>query len=201
MRFLTTSKKKIRSRPLMITNSRPKNDDMDTAKPKHNIEFDLLRSVHGAEYETLKKQPHPASLEPIHKLTVELDKNSLTQEKYRLYARYQQIIHHESNHEINPQQFKRFLCSSPLSAKFPSDDGPRQTGSFHQLYRIDGDLVAFGVVDLLPNTVSSVYFVYDPDKLGKFGMGKISALREVAMCIEGGYKYYGLGISSCTFLI
>jgi arginyl-tRNA---protein transferase len=67
-------------------------------------------------------------------------------------------------------------------------------GSYHQLYRIDGVLVAFAVVDLLPDTVSSVYFVYDPDKVGKFGMGKVSALREVAMCIEGDYKYYGLGM-------
>lgn len=49
------------------------------------------------------------------------------------------------------------------------------------------------MLDLLPNTVSSVYFVYDPEKLGRFGMGKVSAVREVAMCIEGGYKYYGLG--------
>ena len=72
----------------------------------------------------------------------------------------------------------------------------RKTGSFHQLYRIDGVLIAFAVLDLLPNTVSSVYFVYDPDSMGKFGMGKVSAMREVAMCIEGDYKYYGLGFCS-----
>jgi arginyl-tRNA---protein transferase len=53
--------------------------------------------------------------------------------------------------------------------------------------------VAFAVLDLLPNTVSSVYFVYDPDSMSKFGMGKVSALREIALCIERGYKYYGLG--------
>lgn len=70
----------------------------------------------------------------------------------------------------------------------------RKTGTFHQLYRVDGVLVAFAVLDLLPNTVSSVYFIYDPDTMGKFGMGKVSAVREVAMCIEGGYKYYGLGL-------
>jgi arginine-tRNA-protein transferase len=72
----------------------------------------------------------------------------------------------------------------------------RRTGTYHHLYRIDGKLVAFGVLDMLPNTISSVYFVYDPDAVGKFGMGKVSALREVAMCIEGRYKYYGLGIAN-----
>jgi len=48
-------------------------------------------------------------------------------------------------------------------------------------------------LDLLPSTVSSVYFIYDPDEVGKFGMGKVSAMREVAFCIEEGYKYYALG--------
>ena len=37
--------------------------------------------------------------------------------------------------------------------------------------------------------------------MGKFGMGKVSALREVAMCIEGGYKYYGLGMSSNCLVV
>ena len=72
----------------------------------------------------------------------------------------------------------------------------RKTGTVHQLYRVDGVLVAFAVLDLLPQTVSSVYFVYDPEVLGKFGMGKVSACREVAMCVEKGYKYYGLGMIS-----
>ena len=62
-------------------------------------------------------------------------------------------------------------------------------------------LVAFGVLDFLPNTVSSVYFVYDPEKVGKFGMGKVSACREVALCIEEGYKYYGLGRHCQSVLI
>jgi arginyl-tRNA---protein transferase len=75
----------------------------------------------------------------------------------------------------------------------------RETGSFHQLYRVDGELIAFAVLDLLPHTVSSVYFVYDPDAVGRFGMGKVSALREVALCIEGGYKHYQLGIKPKLF--
>jgi arginyl-tRNA---protein transferase len=122
--------------------------------------------------------------------------DTFTQEKYSLYLKYQTLIHKESKHETTPEQFTRFLCSSPLQHKPWTDETTlqtRQTGTFHQLYRLDGELVAFAVLDMLPNTISSVYFVYDPEKLGRFGMGKVSAVREVAMCIEGGYKYYGLG--------
>jgi arginyl-tRNA---protein transferase len=143
--------------------------------------------------------PHPEHLEPAHRFTLELDTDQYTREKYRLYAKYQAMIHHESRHETTPHSFERFLCSSPLRPSTYYDketEEQRKTGSFHQMYRIDGELVAIAVLDFLPNTISSVYFIYDPDIVGKFGMGKISALREVALCIEGGYKYYGLGTST-----
>ena len=143
--------------------------------------------------------PRPENLEPAHKLTFELDSDAYTDEKYALYVKYQNIIHRESKSENSPSQFERFLCSSPFMGEKTYNDETtgqsRRTGTYHHLYRIDGKLVAFGVLDMLPNTISSVYFVYDPDAVGKFGMGKVSALREVAMCIEGGYKYYGLGIA------
>jgi len=155
-----------------------------------------LSVVHVAEYENLIDTQRPENLKPAHNFALELDTDGYTLEKYQLYAKYQRIIHRESRHEITPEQFTRFLCSSPLPERTYSDKitgEHRKTGSFHQLYRIDGALVAFAVLDLLPNTISSVYFVYDPDTMGKFGMGKVSAVREVAMCVEGGYKYYGLG--------
>jgi arginyl-tRNA---protein transferase len=165
-------------------------------KHKSPPEFDLFATVHAPEYQTLINTPRPSHLEPAHKLTFELDEDSFTLEKYTLDEKYQRIIHHESKKEVDEKQFTRFLCSSPFKQKTYTDERTgetRKTGSFHELYRIDGKLVAFAVLDFLPNTISSVYFVYDPDTLSKFGMGKVSALREIAKCIEGGYKYYGLG--------
>lgn len=161
----------------------------------------MISTVHEAEYTTLINTPHPEDLQPAHNLTIELDTDQYTSEKFKLYLKYQTTIHKESKHETTPRSFERFLCSSPLhkSIYYDKETGQqRKTGSFHQLYRIDKELVAIAVLDFLPNTISSVYFIYDPDVVGKFGMGKISALREVAMCIEGGYKYYGLGIISVT---
>ena len=49
---------------------------------------------------------------------------------------------------------------------------PRNYGSYHQLYRLDGELVAMAVLDILPSCVSSVYFVYD-DKYERFSLGKV----------------------------
>ena len=170
-------------------------DDLPV-KQKHQPEFDILSTVHASESQILTSIPRPSNLEPAHHFTLSLVPDNFTPEKYSLYLKYQTIIHKESKLETTPDQFTRFLCASPLQHKPWTDESTlqtRQTGSFHQLYRLDGELVAFAVLDLLPNTISSVYFVYDPEKLGRFGMGKVSAVREVAMCIEGGYKYYGLG--------
>ncbi|CAM9705112.1 unnamed protein product [Scytosiphon promiscuus] len=50
-------------------------------------------------------------------------------------------------------------------------------GSYHQLYRIDGRLVAVGVVDILPKCLSSVYCFYDPDYRA-LALGKLTALKE-----------------------
>ena len=50
---------------------------------------------------------------------------------------------------------------------------PADYGAYHQLYRLDGELIAMGVIDILPNCVSSVYFVYDK-KWEKFSLGKVT---------------------------
>ncbi|CAN0544511.1 unnamed protein product, partial [Ectocarpus sp. 8 AP-2014] len=50
-------------------------------------------------------------------------------------------------------------------------------GSYHQLYRIDGKLIAVGVVDVLPKCLSSVYCFYDPDYRA-LALGKLTALKE-----------------------
>lgn len=56
-------------------------------------------------------------------------------------------------------------------------DGPDMGyGSFHQQYWLDGRIVAVGVIDILPNCVSSVYLYYHPD-FAFLSLGSYSALR------------------------
>lgn len=56
-----------------------------------------------------------------------------------------------------------------------SDHLPQTYGSYHQLYRVDGQLVAVAVLDILPSCVSSVYFMYDKN-WEKFSFGKVDGL-------------------------
>jgi arginine-tRNA-protein transferase len=79
------------------------------------------------------------------------------------------------------------------------DGKPQLLGSYHQCYRLDGRLVAMGVLDLLPHCVSGVYFLYHSD-FEQWHFGKLSALREAALTLEGGYQYYYMGfyIHTCT---
>jgi arginine-tRNA-protein transferase len=51
-------------------------------------------------------------------------------------------------------------------------------GGFHQQYRIDGKLVAVGVIDVMPRCLSSVYLFYDPD-YDALNMGTVTALKEI----------------------
>ncbi|KAF1916774.1 3-oxo-5-alpha-steroid 4-dehydrogenase-domain-containing protein [Ampelomyces quisqualis] len=55
------------------------------------------------------------------------------------------------------------------------------------------------VLDLLPHCVSGVYFLYHSD-FDQWQFGKLSALRETALALQGGYQYYYMGyyIHSCT---
>jgi hypothetical protein len=54
-------------------------------------------------------------------------------------------------------------------------------------------------LDLLPNAVSAVYFMYHED-LHTWSPGKLSALRETALAIEQGCRWYMMGfyIHGCT---
>ncbi|KAF2460432.1 arginine-tRNA-protein transferase [Lineolata rhizophorae] len=215
-------------------------------KKRQKTEFNLLAAVHQSEYDdqrddlpTLpssdagaeaedntnkdknkKKQPQPPLPRPAHKLTVNLEPDSFSEEKFALFEHYQRVVHKEKPHEISRHGFRRFLCGSPLrrrtepaaeqsqqhpeaaetttpamalaAAAPPRGGRLRHLGSYHQCYRLDGRLVALAVLDLLPHAVSAVYFIYHSD-LEAFSLGKVSALREAALALEEGHEYYYMG--------
>lgn len=80
---------------------------------------------------------------------------------------------------------------------------PQGFGSFHYQYFLDGVLIAFGVIDILPECVSSVYFYYDPD-YSFLSLGTYASLREIALvrdlsksCQELTNYYLGFYIPTC----
>jgi arginine-tRNA-protein transferase len=161
---------------------------------KRNTDFDLLERVHEGEKGFLKTPPEPA-----HSLTVTLEPDNFTEEKYALFENYQRQVHHEPPHRISRTGFKNFLCGSPLPRTTKTfGNRERRLGSYHQCYRIDGMLIAIGVLDLLPQCVSAVYFMYH-ESVHQHSFGKLGALREIALAKEEGYKwwYAGFYIHSC----
>ncbi|KAI9000901.1 arginine-tRNA-protein transferase [Trametes punicea] len=174
----------------------------DKGKSKATHVFELTKDIHRSEHAFAQDES------PRHKFEVTLEPSSFTEEKFALYKSYQKEIHHDVDKA--PSSFKRFLVHSPLVPQpidYPSGRPahlPENYGSYHQLYRLDGELVAVGVIDILPSCVSSVYFMYEK-RWEKYSLGKLSALREAALAREiheAGvpgmkYLYMGFYIQSC----
>ncbi|OBT52628.1 hypothetical protein VE04_07170 [Pseudogymnoascus sp. 24MN13] len=157
--------------------------------------FDLCERIHESELSYLQEPTKPA-----HEFAVTLDPDTFTEEKYLLYENYQRIVHKEGPDDISRHGFRNFLCSSKIKRSTTIVDGKeKKLGSYHQCYRLDGRLVAIGVLDLLPNAISAVYFMYHED-LHTWSPGKLSALRETALAIEQGCRWYMMGfyIHGCT---
>ncbi|KAF4517400.1 hypothetical protein B566_EDAN005008 [Ephemera danica] len=120
---------------------------------------------------------------------------------FHVYKKYQVQIHDDTPASITESQFDRFLVNSPLEPQ--ESEAGVTLGSYHQQYWLDGQLIAVGVVDLLPLCVSSVYFYYDPD-FSYLSLGTYAALREIAFTRELQQKvpsiksyYMGFYIHSC----
>eukprot|EP00088_Acartia_fossae_P061030 TRINITY_DN7325_c0_g1_i1.p1 TRINITY_DN7325_c0_g1~~TRINITY_DN7325_c0_g1_i1.p1 ORF type:complete len:530 (-),score=93.96 TRINITY_DN7325_c0_g1_i1:942-2495(-) len=118
------------------------------------------------------------------------------EESLSVYQKYQVAVHGDSLTKCNAAQYKRFLCKNPLS-----QDGIY--GAFHRHYLLNGKIIAVGVIDILPNCVSSVYLYYDPDyaflSLGTYTslneMGFVRSLHRRFSALQ--YYYLGFYIHSC----
>lgn len=91
----------------------------------------------------------------------------------------------------------------PLQVKRDDSTPPLGFGSFHYQYYLDGHLIAVGVIDILAECLSSVYFYYDPD-YSFLSLGTYASLREIALvrelqktCPQLSQYYLGFYIPSC----
>ncbi len=112
-------------------------------------------------------------------LTISMMRSQFLEEEFALFVKYQQAVHKDK--DLKPEDYKAFLVQTPITyepAQCPagapgglrSENGSEMAffmpcdipnlegfGSFHQQYRIDGKLVAVGVIDIMQNCVSSKY--------------------------------------------
>ncbi|KAL8874520.1 MAG: hypothetical protein Q9174_000158 [Haloplaca sp. 1 TL-2023] len=163
--------------------------------------FDLRTAIHETEAIQIRRPIDPKSRErvkPAHEFHVYLEPDTYSEAKYHVFMNYQYHVHNEGSDEVSKTGFKRFLCSGMGQSQRVCKGQQQRIGSYHQCYQLDGRLVAVGVLDLLPDCVSSVYLFYHQDVQNWF-FGKLSSLREIALTIEGNYRYYYMGyyVHSC----
>ncbi len=112
---------------------------------------------------------------------------------------------------LEPTEEKRRLHDAFVRARFADRDGGfGSLAEYAQCFgtspvttremrlRVGDRLVGLGIVDLLPDVVSSVYFFFDPTEARR-SLGTFSALREVELARETGrrYVYLGYWIAGC----
>lgn len=112
---------------------------------------------------------------------------------------------------LEPTEEKRRLHDAFVRARFADRDGGfGSLAEYAQCFgtspvttremrlRLGERLVGVGIIDLLPDVVSSVYFFFDPAE-SRRSLGTFSALRELQLARETGrrYLYLGYWIAGC----
>lgn len=111
-------------------------------------------------------------------LHVTWDTPRYSRDKYRMYCDYL-VAQHNSIQPDGPDEFSRFLYSSPL-----------ETVEFE--YRLHGRLVAVGLSDVANTYLSSVYVFFDPEFSSR-SLGTYSVIHEMRICAERAIPHYYLG--------
>jgi arginine-tRNA-protein transferase len=110
----------------------------------------------------------------------------------------------------NYYSFYQFLVESPFPLENKNtntnnnnnnnNNNGHKVGTVHQHYKLGDLLIAVGVVDVLPNGISSVYLIYHPTFSHQLvALGKYAILKEVEYTRKLQLPYYYLGyyIQSC----
>jgi arginine-tRNA-protein transferase len=181
---------------------------LDTCCPPYTIRLDVnkFRATKSQKKVLRRFERHATSIlkdtekkdDSQDKINVEMQVTiepvSYSEEKFELYKKYQTAVHNDKPEEVTSAGFTRFLVETPLI----NDTKDKKGGSYHHLYRLNGRLVAVGVVDRVSSGLSSVYCFYDPD-CRDLVLGKYVALKEIEYCQQNGLAYYYMGfyIHSC----
>lgn len=100
------------------------------------------------------------------------------QEHLELFNRHASHVAARDN-DLSEEEYSGFLLESAVET--------RQIE-----YRVDGELVGVGYLDLGSISASSIYFFWDPDR-GDLAPGTFSGLWEIEWCRRRGLEHYYLG--------
>lgn len=111
---------------------------------------------------------------------IELGRPRSDDEHLALYRRYQAEQHGADGQSSDDESYERFLCETVAD-------------TWELSWRdAAGTLAAVGIIDVVPQGISTVYFYWDPS-LRDLSIGTFSALYEIGLCRRWDKRYYYLG--------
>lgn len=111
-------------------------------------------------------------------LKITREKVSFQQEDFELYQKYCNT-RHEKEEQQYVGDYKQFLINSPVETQM-------------MRYYFQEKLIGVAWLDLLPESISSVYFAFDPQYSNR-SLGNFSILKEIELCKELSREWYHLG--------
>ena len=107
-------------------------------------------------------------------------------------ASFETSVHGDSMEDVSQHQWRRFLLDNPFREDQIQSSRKLKLGLYHCHYRLDGTLIAVGVLDFLPECISSVYLYYDT-KYTFLNLGTYSALMECFLTKSFHIPWYYMG--------
>lgn len=111
-------------------------------------------------------------------IKVTRERAAFDEETFELYRRYS-LYKHVSEDDPGPEGYIAFLIDSPVETEI-------------MRYYLDERLVGAGWIDILPNSISSVYFAYEPE-LSRNSLGVYSVIKEIELCRELNKSWLQMG--------
>ena len=171
-------------------------------KEKEKFIFDYFQEIVN-EPEIYLPLKHNYSMELSDQITLKPE-----EERFLLYNKYQRAVHNENStiftYNCNwglsiLEKNKKIPIPMNLSQKTKHPElYPKYYGTYNLIHRIDGKIIAVTVIDLLPNSMESVYCYYDPD-YAFLDLGVFTVIREIEYMksfqnlIDKNLTYYSMG--------
>ena len=114
------------------------------------------------------------------RLTVETKPTHFDRDAFNLYNEYHAARY--GHPPLSEYSYCEHIVNTPIANQ--TVDG-FDYGTYHQLYKLDGKLVAVGVIDIVPTGIVSVYMWYSVSKeVMKLSFGVYSILKEIEFVQE-----------------
>ena len=146
----------------------------------HCCNWETRVSVRDFDYRTHKSYKKVLRKMPTDRLTVETKPTHFDRDAFNLYNEYHATRYgHLPSSEYS---YCEHIVNTPIANQ--TVDGI-DYGTYHQLYKLDGKLVAVGVIDIVPTGIVSVYMWYSVSKeVMKLSFGIYSMLKEIEFVRE-----------------